>query len=169
MFLELIATFAAGAGVAGLVMLINKVSGGRLPSGLVPVGAGLAMLGYAIWSEMTWAERTIGTLPEGIEVVQTIEETIVWKPWTYVAPQTTRFVTVDLANGQRNEKAEETVLVDLYLYGRWRPVSRVPQLVNCATHARSEVTDAALADPGGITDWIELGKEDPLIRTVCET
>ena len=169
MFFELIATFAAGAGVAGLVLVVNRLTGRRLPGGAVPVAAGLAMLAYAIWSEMTWADRTVATLPEGIELVQTIEEQIVWKPWTYIRPQATRLVAVDRATSRQNPDAPETRLVDLYFHARWQPVSRVPQLINCATFARADVTDAALADPAGVADWITLGQGDPLVRTVCRS
>lgn len=167
MFFELIATFAAGAGVAGLVLVLNRLTGRRLPGGAVPVAAGLAMLAYAIWSEMTWADRTIATLPEGIELVQTVEERIMWKPWTYLMPQATRLMAVDRATSRQNAEAPDIHLVDLYLHARWQPLSRRPQLINCATFARADVSDAALADPASVTGWIPLGQGDPLIDVVC--
>lgn len=74
MFFELLATFCAGAGVAGLAMIVNHATGKRLPGGVVPVAGGLAMLLYAVWSEMSWGDRTIATLPQGIVLVDTVEE-----------------------------------------------------------------------------------------------
>ena len=44
MFLELIATVFAGLAMAGVVMLVNRTSGGRLPRWTAPVAAGLAMI-----------------------------------------------------------------------------------------------------------------------------
>lgn len=73
MFLELIATFIAGFAAAGVMMLVNRMSGGRLPRWLVPVVAGLAMIGTTIASEYNWFDRTRGTLPNGFEVVTFVE------------------------------------------------------------------------------------------------
>ena len=154
--------------MAGLVLVFNKITGGGLPRWLMPVAAGAAMLGYAIWSEMTWAARTVEGLPEGLELVETVEETVFWKPWTFIKPQATRFVAADRANSRRNPDAPDTVLIDLYLYARWQPVWRVPQLVNCGVPARADVSDEAFADPEGQADWVALDDLDPLIAAVCE-
>lgn len=169
MFFELIATFAAGVGAAGIALILNRLTGRRLPGGIVPVAAGIAMLGYAVWSEMTWADRTTAALPEGIEVVEVIEERIFWKPWTYISPQASRFVAVDRANSRENSQVPGTLMVDLYFHARWQPVARISQLVNCQTSARADVTETAIASPNEVKNWISLGKDDPLILTLCAT
>ena len=169
MFFELIATFFAAIGTAGLVMLLNRITGGWLPRWATPVAAGLAMLGYAIWSEMTWAERTGASLPEGLVVIEKIEQTYYWKPWTFAKPQITRFIAMDVATRKENPAAPGTYLVNLYLHGRWQPVQLVPQLVDCTAQARADVTDAALADPAGAARWLELGGADPLIQAMCQS
>ncbi len=43
MFLELIAVIVAGIAGAGVMMLIARVSGGRIPKWFIPVAAGAAM------------------------------------------------------------------------------------------------------------------------------
>ncbi|MCP5073199.1 MAG: hypothetical protein GY947_07870, partial [Rhodobacteraceae bacterium] len=111
--------------------------------------------------------RTVATLPEGIELVELVEETITWKPWTYLKPQATRLVAADRATSQKNPDAPDILLVNLYFHARWQPVSRVPQLINCTTQARADVTDSALADPAGKANWITLGTDDPLMQTMC--
>jgi hypothetical protein len=58
MFLELIAAFAAAFVAAGIVLAVNMATGGRLPRWAMPVAAGAAMLGYAVWSEYSWFART---------------------------------------------------------------------------------------------------------------
>ena len=114
MFFELIATFAAGIGAAGLVFALAHLTGGRLPRYAAPATAGLAMLAYAIWSEYTWAARTAGTLPEGVEVIEEIPESKPWKPWTLAVPQVTRFVALDRAGVQTNPQAPGVLLADVY-------------------------------------------------------
>ena len=166
MFLELIATFFAGIAAAGAVMVLNLVLRGRLPRWLTPVAAGAAMIAFTIWSEYNWGPRTAASLPEGVVVVETIAETITWKPWTYLYPQPTRLVAADKAAAQTKPDQPETLLVDLYLFARWQPASKIPQLLDCANHARADVTDTALADPTKAI-WHDIGPEDPLIRSLC--
>ncbi|MEP0154063.1 MAG: hypothetical protein ABJE81_05245, partial [Pseudophaeobacter sp.] len=61
MFLELIAVIFAGIAVAGVVMLVNNVTGARLPRWLAPVAAGLAMIGVTVTSEYSWYSRTLAS------------------------------------------------------------------------------------------------------------
>ena len=167
MFLELLASFSAGIGVAGLVLLFNLITGGRLPKWAMPVGAGLAMIGYGVWSEYSWAERTVSALPDGIEVIETSEESRFWKPWTYAVPQTTRIMAADVAGIRKNDSVQGARLVDLYLFERWQAPGKIMQLVNCEDPARALVTDAALADPEEAAHWLPVTQEDPIYGAVC--
>lgn len=168
MFFELVATFAAGIAAAGLALIAGHLSGGRLPRWFVPVAAGAAMLGYAIWSEYTWADRTMDALPDGFELLATVEETRFWKPWTYLVPQTTRFMVLDRAGVQTRADAEGVLLADVYLFARWTPPAKRPQLVDCAEGARADVSAAALADPDKAR-WRSVGDDDPLMEALCRT
>ena len=168
MFLELVATFAVGIGAAGLALVAGHLSRGRLPHYAAPIVAGIAMIGYAIWSEYTWAGRTLGTLPDSVEVVSAVEETRFWKPWTYVAPQVTRMMVLDRAGVQTNPAAPEILLADIYLFGRWAVPVKRPQLVDCAQAARADVSEVALADPSQ-AEWLVVGVEDPVIEALCQS
>jgi len=167
MFFELIATFAAGIAAAGLALIANHLTGGRLPRWTLPVAAGIAMLGYTIWSEYTWGPRTRAALPEGVEVLMTVEEARFWKPWSYVIPQTTRIMALDRASVQTNAQAPGILLADLYFFARWTPPAKRPQLVDCSRLARADVSDAALSDPSGAA-WRSAGRDDPLIEALCQ-
>lgn len=166
MLLELIATVAVGIGAAGLAVAAGHLSRGRLPRYTAPVLAGLGMIVYAIWSEYTWAARTLDTLPERVEVLSKVEESKAWKPWTYVVPQVTRMMVLDRAGVKTNPDLPEVLLVDVYLFARWSPTVRRPQLVDCARAARADASEAALADPAQAA-WTIAGKADPLIGALC--
>ncbi len=165
MFLELIATFAAGAGAAGVVLILNMLTKGRLPRWAMPVAAGLAMIGVAISSEVSWGTRTAEGLPEGVVVVDEVQETAWYRPWSYLAPPTTRLVALDTQSVRTNADAPDLVLADLYLFARWRPSARVPQLLNCKDTTRADVTDATLSDPASAT-WRPA--ETRLIAEACK-
>lgn len=167
MFLELVATFVAGLGAAGLMLLLSRLTRGRLPRWTIPVAAGAAMIAVGVWLEMTWGRRTADNLPPTIEVAERVTDTAWWRPWTYIWPQTIRMVAVDTASIRTNEAAEDTRLVDLYLFQRWQPIRLVPQLVRCSDPARADVSDEALAEPQGAA-WRSLSADSDIIRLACK-
>jgi hypothetical protein len=164
MFLELIAVFVAGFAGAGAVMLLRLLTGGRLARWLVPVGAGGAMLATAISGEYGWYARTAGNLPEGLVVARTVQSSAPWRPWTYLAPITDRFVAVDTGALRTNTETEALFMTDLYFFGRWRPVQAVEVMVDCAGGRRA---DPALGD-GSPPVWRDVGRDDAIVKTVCE-
>jgi hypothetical protein len=164
MFLELIAVFVAGFAGAGVMMLVSKLTAGRLPRWIVPLGAGAAMLATGISSEYSWYSRISGNLPEGLVVAEAADSKAVWRPWTYIVPMTDRFVAVDPDPLRPNEKTEALYLADLYFYGRWQTVISVQVMVDCATGRRA---DPALGD-GSPPVWREVGADDPIVKTICE-
>ena len=167
MFIELIATIAAGLGAGGLALLLNRrLSGGRLPRWTMPAAAGLAMLGYAIWSEYSWAGRMVAGLPGGVVEITRVEQRIAWKPWTLIAPQTTRLIAADAGGAATRPDAPGIRLVDLYLFARWQPARVVPVLVDCRAPSRADATEAALGDPASAA-WHPLAADDPLVRGIC--
>ncbi len=163
MFLELIGVFAAGFAGAGLMLILSKLTGGRLPRWAVPVGAGAAMILATTSLEYSWYGRTAATLPEGLTVAETVPSRAVWRPWSYVVPVTERFVAVDRANRLANAETEGLYLVNLYFYDRWRGKRIVQVMVDCIGHRRA---DPVLGD-GSPPLWREVGAGDPVVKTTC--
>ena len=171
MFVELIATIFAGIGCAGIAMLLNLMTGKRLPKWVTPIAAGAGMIAMTIYNEYTWFSRTSADLPDGLEIAMTVEEQGWLRPWTQVAPYTKRFVAVDTGTARRNDAFPDQVLADLYFFGRWSPVSQAPMLFDCAgARAALLIDGAAFADDGSIADadWQTLAADDPMLLTACE-
>jgi len=171
MFLELIATVTVGIGTGGIVVLINKATRGRLPRWLVPVAAGLSMIGFTLWSEYSWAGRTADGLPEGVVVAWENAESVFWRPWTYLAPQTTRILAVDLGTARTHPDRPARYLVDLYLMGRWSPNRRVSVVMDCREGRRADlVGDAGIGSDGTVegAEWVAVAPDDPVRATVCD-
>ncbi len=171
MFLELLGTIFAGVAFAGVVMVVNKLSGGRLPRWVAPVAAGLGMIGMTISSEYSWYDRTRATLPEGLTVIHEVESRAFYRPWTYAVPFVDRFAAIDTASVRTNDQVPEQRLVDMYFFGRWAPVSKLPVAVDCADNLRANLADGAeFGDSGELlnADWIEGETDDPIIEATCE-
>lgn len=172
MFVELIATIVAGIACAGIVMLVNRAFGRRLPKWLTPVAAGLGMIAMTISNEYTWFSRTAETLPEGVEIAVTVEESSWFRPWTQAFPYIKRFAAVDMANAKENAAAPGQRLVDLYFFGRWSPVNKAPMLFDCPGARAALLIDGAdFAADGTIADadFQPTPPDDPILTLVCET
>lgn len=171
MFIELIGVFMAGIAVAGVVMLLNIATGRRLPRWLIPVAAGLAMIGTTISNEYSWFDRTSGTLPEGFEIAQTVEDRSFYRPWTYARPFISRFVAVDVATMRTNDAFPDQRMVTLYFYGRWSPINSGPVVFDCAGNRRADLIDGVeFGADGALPDdaWRVLAPDDPVLLTTCK-
>lgn len=172
MFVELIATVFAGIACAGLAMLLNIITGRRLPKWVMPVAAGAGMIGMTISNEYTWFGRTAERLPDGVEIAMTVDEQSWLRPWTQVRPYTKRFAAVDTGTARRNEKLPDQRMADIYFFGRWSPVNQAPMLFDCAAARSALLIDGAdFASDGRVAnaDWQAVPADDPILTLVCES
>ncbi len=172
MFIELIATVFAGIACAGIAMLLNRVTGRRLPRWITPVAAGLGMLAMTVTNEYTWFDRTADELPDGIEIAMTVENQSWFRPWTRLYPYVERFVAVDTGTARTNAAFPDQRLADLYFFGRWSPVNQAPMLFDCASARSALLIDGAEFDEdGAVVDpaWEGMPEDDPILELVCET
>lgn len=170
MLFELIAVLAAGFAAAGVMLILRRLSGGRLPSWLTPVVAGAAMIAFTIYSEYSWFGRTRAGLPESLVVVRTVEDRAVYRPWTYLAPYVDRFLALDRTSIRRNEAVPEQRMVDLYAFGRWAPAQQIPVLVDCAGARQAALSGAvAFAEDGTVENarWEPLERDGELMAAAC--
>ena len=170
MFFELIGTIVAGIATALLVWAINRTLKGRLPSWLVPVAAGAAMLTATITSEYSWFARAQSNMPEGFVVAQTVEETQFYRPWTYINPFVSRFIAVDQATARTHPAQPDHRIVDLVIYGRWARTAKIPALFDCAQNARADLMDGVDFGADGEVlnaDWTTMDADAPLLRAAC--
>ena len=169
MLWELLATVFAGLGAAGIALALRAFSRRRVPAWIIPVFAGSAMLGFQIYSEYTWFSHQKSLLPGEVLVVRQVKETAPWRPWTYVYPQTVRFVAVRV--GAVNRINPQLVLADVFLFERRMAARQVPQIFHCSANARATLTDdLELPQPGAAPgkQWTPLDASDELLLAVCD-
>lgn len=172
---DYISTLAAGALAALVVFVLShlskKVRGEKLPKWAMPAAIGAALLGYTVWSEYSWFPKMRAGLPDTVVVLQKVDESVPWRPWTYLAPMVTRFMAVD--GGQvEHPYADKPQLAetDILLIGRWQNLQTVPTVYDCATGSRADLMNgAALSPEGELTGggWLKLPPDDPGLKAVC--
>ena len=170
MFWELIATLSAGLGAAGIALVLRTLTLKKLPNWIIPVFAGAGMLGFQIYSEYTWFSHQRSLLPAGVEVVRTAQESSGWRPWSYLYPQTMRFIAADIKNAATNQQNPALVLVDLYFFERRMSARRVPQVIHCQQQARADFTaelEIPAADEAVSVAWYKLAADDRLLQLLC--
>ncbi|WP_349358686.1 hypothetical protein [Stappia sp.] len=169
MIFTLISTFVLGIAVAGILLLLNRATGNRLPKWIAPAAAGLAMLVFTVWTEYNWLERTRAGLPAGLEVVETYQSRNLLQPWTYVVPRTNRFVALDRTTVTANDKDPRFRKASLFLFTRFLPVTELRQIYDCAQNRRIDLVPGELVDPTTLPDaaWEPL-TDDPIAQEVCK-
>lgn len=178
MLFEFIATIAAAFGMAGLALIIThlcKLAGKRTPRWLLPLFAAIGIFGFQIHQEYHWYEQEATKLPEGVKVVKTAQSTEWFRPWSYVKPQTLRFIAADIGNANVQVDNPDIHLVNLYLFERRRSVQKVPQVIDCSIPARADYLlpekDSTLTIDEHVkqtTAWRDLATDDPLFISVCK-
>lgn len=170
MLVEFIAAIAVGFGSAGVVLLLRKLSGNRLPRTLIPIAAGLGMLGFAIWSEYSWFARTTATIPDGLVTTQTVSRTSWFRPWTYVVPFVSQFAAVDQASIRRNDAVPGIVLIDTYFWARHMPTGRVRLAVDCIGKRQARLgSNVSFSEDGQLENaqWTAIPADDKLLSAAC--
>lgn len=169
MVYELIAAIAAGFAAAGCALILRRLIK-DLPRWLTPVSAGAGMLGMAIFMEYGWFDRTITTLPSGIEVAMTGENRAPWRPWTYAVPFVDRFIAVDTETARTNPAVPDQKMIDILLFARWQAPQRVRSVVDCANGRRADLfPGVTFADNGTLegAHWLDMGLDHPVTRAAC--
>jgi hypothetical protein len=171
MYIDIITIVTAGFAAAGLVLILNQLTGKRLPKWFIPAGAGLGMILMSLTNEYRWYPRKLNILPQGFEVVSTTEHRALYSPWTYVVPYINRFVAVDVAGIQRNEGQPDLRLSRVLFISRWEPVRIFPAVFDCV-QGRSALLnpDSMFNDDGTVrvARWDQTGMDDPATAAICK-
>ena len=166
-------TMLAGGVLAVIVVYaakhaIRKATGRELPRWAMPAAAGLAMLAVTIWGEYRWFPELRAGLPETAVVVESGRESAPWRPWTYLAPITTRAVVIDRA--KITHPAPGIAATDLLLIARWQPLHSVPVAYDCEKGARADLFGGAQVNADGSltgAEWHPLEAGDAGLAAVC--
>ncbi|QJQ96791.1 MULTISPECIES: hypothetical protein [Halomonadaceae] len=168
MIWHLIAAIFAGLGAAGVGLLLRVVSGRRLPRWIVPVCAGLGMLAYQIHHEYSWFNHKQHQLPAAAQVISSEQDSVFWRPWTYLFPMTTAFSVIDQGNMiSRQVDGQHLVEFMLYRFERHHMdlVTHRPYLMNCATH-ESLPLEGEQRQPR-FHEMRRVDDSDPVYQAVC--
>lgn len=164
---NLVATVFAGLGAAGIALILRSLTRKKLPKWIVPVAAGLGMLGYSIYNEYTWFEFKTSQLPEGSVVVSYEANSMIWRPWTFLFPMTDTFTVLD-RNSVAHQVTDDGTLAQLVLYRFERSytdhVEHSVHLLNCEKGEMVELNEEKDMVAGSLREVVQAA---PLYQMVC--
>ncbi|WP_249978377.1 hypothetical protein [Vreelandella olivaria] len=170
MIWHLIAAIFAALAAAGIGLILRHLSRNRLPKWIIPVFAGLGMLGYQIHVEYSWFEHKQRQLPASAVVIDSATGTEMWRPWTFFFPMTTRFSVVDRDSIQRTQHQGATLAeFMLYHFERHHTDLVIPQpyLLNCSNRELVAI-DMDTREPD-VERLRTLRSGSTLLQTVCQS
>ncbi|MGI9437095.1 MAG: hypothetical protein ACR2Q4_20065 [Geminicoccaceae bacterium] len=171
MLFNLIGTFIVGIAAAGSIMLTFLLLRRPAPRWMLPAAAGAAMLGFHLWNEYTWFDRTATALPDHVVVAQHYTYATPFQPWTLLIPRVNRFSALDRASIRRNDKAPDYVMADILLVTRLAQTAKVTQIYDCGQIRRAEVSVSSRVDDRGLpvdATWTSYEADEPLFKLVCD-
>ncbi|WP_323752842.1 hypothetical protein [Marinobacter sp.] len=166
MFWNFVATILCGLGAAGIALGIRAITAKKAPRWIIPVFAGLGMLGYLVYGEYSWYDHKQSLLPDEAVVVDTEREQLFFRPWTFVFPYVTAFSAVDVESIARDTEDTQIVRFTLYRFEQTvtDAVSHRVHLINCQTQ---ELVPLASNGSPRVDNMKRLNNNDPLLNTVC--
>ncbi|WP_050528467.1 hypothetical protein [Pseudorhodobacter aquimaris] len=170
MLMDLIATFAAGGGLVGFVIILRHLTKGRIPKWTIPAAFGLGMLLFSVWNEYSWYGRTTEALPGDVVILSTPTDKVIYRPWTYIFPVSLRFAALDRTGMVTSLEDSRFRRAEVMLVQRWAPTRRVPLAFDCAGSRRADLVEGAELAPDGTLSggaWVDVGPDDELLQAAC--
>jgi hypothetical protein len=170
MALEFIGALVAAA-TLGLMAWALRRKVPSLPRWLVPVAAGVGLIGTTVWLEYTWFGRVSAELPEGFVVADTRTSGSPLRPWTYVVPLTSGFTALDATKVARHPQQSTMVIAPVYAFARWQNPQNALVVFDCAGNRRVPVTEGMeIGQDGTLTgaEWLVLETRDVLQEAACQ-
>ncbi|HBU96551.1 hypothetical protein [Thalassospira lucentensis] len=171
MYVFIFTTVVIGFAAAGVIMLLFRLLGRKVPKYVIPFTAAIAMFCYMIWDEYSWFDRYASRLPDTVIITQTFADENVFAPWTLITAPINRFTAVDRERVVINPHAPDEKRVTTLLLKKGSTTLALTHLVNCTTGKRGYITDQTSLDQSGfptaIDEWFDLKPDDPLRAAVC--
>jgi hypothetical protein len=171
MFWALITALVAGFAGAGIGLGLRALTRKRLPLGVIPVSAGIAMIVATVATEYGWYPNVLRTMSPDLVVISQREQQAWYQPWTFVRPWVRGFISYSPSETLETAEGSDIYVVQIRMQERWQPQIVRPNLVDCAGNRRAEIVpDTEFDETGEPTNaaWLDVPADDPILSAVCD-
>ncbi|MCC6000028.1 MAG: hypothetical protein JJU19_04090 [Pararhodobacter sp.] len=169
MIFELIGGLSAGLGLMGLVFLLNRLTGGRIPGWVFPTSVAAGLLGFTVWAEYSWASRALDAQPQ-LRLADTVAEPSPMRPLSYLRTPVNRLRAIDLSRTFVHADQPDHVRTLVVSMARWEPVRAVEVMFDCARPAMAPLGGGVTLNADGTLEgatWLQMEAGDGVLRTAC--
>jgi hypothetical protein len=170
MFWALLTALVAGVAGAGIGLGLRALTRNRLPKGIIPICAGVAMIVATVGTEYGWYPNVVRTMAPDLVIISQREQQAWYQPWTYVRPWVRGFVGYSPSETVETAEGSGIYVVQVRGQERWQPQIVRPILVDCSGSRRAEFRpETEISDDGEPTnaEWLDVPSDDPTISAVC--
>lgn len=124
-----------------------------------------------MWSEYDWFSRVSAELPNGVAVVAAPKVAMPLRPWTYLAPLTTRFTAIDHRVTAAHPDNPDLRIAREIAYLRWGGTNERMVIVDCTGNRQALLAPGIVPDANGEltgADWIAVGTDDGFQQAACQ-
>lgn len=174
MLIDFVSTIAAAFAAGGCFLIVNRLTGRRLPRWMLPASAGAAMIAFASWAEYSWYDRVSAELPDYVTIVEPLEERSGLRPWTLIVPPVTAIRAVDGSATITSTADPALKVTQIYEFRRWANPIKAAAAFDCAGGRRGDIPPgreaSVLTADGRIegVDWVPVPPEDGYLRAACD-
>jgi hypothetical protein len=139
MFWALLTALVAGVAGAGIGLGLRALTRNRLPKGIIPICAGVAMIVATVGTEYGWYPNVVRTMAPDLVIISQREQQAWYQPWTYVRPWVRGFVGYSPSETVETAEGSGIYVVQVRGQERWQPQIVRPILVDCSGSRRAEI------------------------------
>ena len=141
MIWHLLAVFIIGLCMGAFAFALRKLSRNKLPSWIIPVFAGIGMLGYLAYYDYNWFSLKRGQLPAESVVIEQDSASNFFRPWSYVLPSVSSFVVLDGTTKETRQDGETLVQYIRYEFinDYIERLESTPYILNCTTGEQLQI------------------------------
>lgn len=170
MIIDLIAALSSGFALLGLTLIAARLMRRRATGWVLPAAFGAGMIGYGIWTEYSWAGRSLGAYGDAYAVTETNRSRVWYRPWTWVVPPVDRMLALDRRFTRVHAAQPDLVLTRLVRMARYVPESGFLAVFDCAQGRMAPLADGVELGPDGALEgalWTAMPAGDPVLTRAC--
>lgn len=168
MIWQLLAVFITGFVLGAFAFMLRKLSKNRLPKWIIPVAAGLGMLGYQAYYNYAWYDFKLGQLPERAIILEEKRGSDFFRPWSYIYPAVNYFSFIDGSKIEVKINGERLVKY-IYFEMHQEHLDRLESQyygLDCAKAEQMKMTDEGAFEPPYSIESIE--RSGLLYQNLCQ-
>ncbi|WP_135076538.1 hypothetical protein [Terasakiella sp. SH-1] len=117
--------------VCGPIWAICRYLRVDLPKFILPMLAGVTLLGFNAYMRYTWGDRTAEAFPPEVVVLKEYRHSNLFEPWTFLWPRVSHLIAADTTQTRTNANYPDVIMGSTVMMQEHQDTTEMSVLVNC--------------------------------------